>query len=189
MEELNFLLGFFNIIGSLLGIVLYTLGHKLIRIIYLFLGITFGFMLGYLIGFVINSSLLSFINGITLSIVFGFFNFFHYQYLKGVSLGILSLGLCFYFALILMGTVGFTSIIAVSIVISMVLAMINYKYEKMTTMLVTAWLGAILIIHNIFGLLININFSWLTAIIGLFVGVLGFCLQYFVICKRFPKQI
>ena len=192
MEELAFLLGLVNILEivlAIIGIVLYTLGHKLIRIVYLLLGVTFGFILGFLIGFVIQSTLLSYVNGVTLAIVFGFFNFFHYQYLKGVSLGILSLGLCFYFAIILSAVISFPIIIAVSGAFSVILAIVNYKYEKFVTIFVTTWLGAVLLIHNNFGVIIDVSSSWITAIASFFVGVLGFCFQYFVICKKFPKQV
>ncbi|MCL1996684.1 MAG: hypothetical protein FWG63_10805 [Defluviitaleaceae bacterium] len=192
MEVLAFLFGIASILEIILavtGVVLYILGHKLIRVVYLLLGVTFGFVLGFLIGFVIQSTLLSYINGITLAIVFGFFNFFHYQYLKGVSLGILSLGLCIYLALIASAVISFPIIIAVSGVVSMVLAIANYKYERVITIFITTWLGALLLVHNNFGIVIDVPSSWLTVVISFFVGIIGFCFQYFVVSRIFPKQV
>ena len=194
MPVIEFLENFIDIaewILSILGIVLFALGYKLARVIYLVLGVCFGFTLGFLVGFVVGSTALSVIIGLILGSVFGFFNFVHYHYVKGVSLGILASMLCLYMFLVILNYATFSLLIipAVSIVVSFALAVLSYRYEVITTMFVTAWLGAVFIVYAVLDVFVVLDFSLLTAFISLVVGMLGFALQYMVVHKKMPKQI
>ena len=194
MPILDFLVSFINIVEwilSFLGIVLFAVGYKFIRVIYLIIGVTFGFTLGYLVGFVVGSTALSIIVGLILATVFGFFNFVHYQYFKGFSLGIMALIVCVYIFLVILSYVTFSPmyVIVISGAASIGLAVLNYKYEVVTTMLITSWLGAIFILYAVLDVFVVLDFSIVTALISVLLGIVGMALQYFVVYKKAPKQI
>lgn len=174
---INFLIG-------IIGFILLIFGQKIIKVIYLVMGLVFGFLFGYFIGQFLNSTLLSFINGITLAIVLGFFNWVHYKYFKGFSLWILSFALFFYLSLIIIEQTSLLLLIAVPAILSICLALINYKFEVFVTSLITSWLGAILIIHNIGGLIFNLEYNTVVAIYSLILGIIGYFIQYSLFLRK-----
>lgn len=181
MFTLQFILNLLNtlsLILGILGIVLCFVGYKLIRITNMILGFLIGALIGYSIGFMFfMSQTMAFLLGGILGIIFAFFNFAYYKYLKGLFLGFL----CF----ILLQYTFLPSFIIFSIVISIVVTVLMYKYEKILTMVITSLLGSFLILYNI----ISINNGILLSIISIVLGMCGLFIQLKVIEKKYPGSI
>ena len=160
---------------GLLGVVLFFVGYRWIRWIYLILGITSGFVLGYFVGVVVNSMAIAMTLGLIFSIVFGFFSYFHYFYLKGISLGILGILSTF---LLMMNFTSFGHLIVglgVSIIVGALLAALVYKKEILVTTLVTSLLGALIGVN----IIIDMTPSPLAAFVALLLWGAGVWLQLF----------
>lgn len=181
MMTLQFILNLLNslsLIFSILGIVLCFTGYKLIRIINMLFGFSIGSIIGYFIGFIfIMSETMAFLLGGILGLIFAFFAFAYYKYLKGLFLGFL--------CLILLQYTFLPSFIIFSLVISIGVAVITYKYEKILTIVLTSLLGSFLILYNIIGL----NSGVLLSIISILLGICGLFIQLKIIEKRFPGCI
>jgi len=173
LEFISAFLEIARILFAMIGFVFFVGGYRFIKIINLVSGLVFGFLLGSVIGLVLQSNILGNTIAVLLGLIWAFFNFVHFKYLKGVSLGIFGFILVFYALAGLNLSVAL--IMAFIAFIGVVIA--NHKYESITTMVVTSLLGALLLVVNISGIDINLTM----VLISLLVGGLGFVLQYKVI--------
>ena len=184
---LGFVLGFFQLINfglAFLGIALFTVGHQFSKYIYPILTLIFGFTLGYLIGIMVESTLISWIIGVCLGSTLAFFNFAYHKYLHGIILAALTLVLSFYLFFSLLGLSSFGLwVLVICVLLAVVSAVLGYRYPRITTVIVTAWLGAIFILHNLMTFIFTVPFSWFTLLISFLLGLIGFCVQIFLISR------
>ncbi|MCL2610902.1 MAG: hypothetical protein FWE02_04405 [Defluviitaleaceae bacterium] len=184
MFNLNFIATLFAIIDILIIIVsiaFFLAGFKLIRIIHLMITGFIGFILGSLIGEVLEIELLSYIFGIGLALVFGYFCFMYHKYLKGLTLGILTFALFSYLGIVLFETLSVTLIVASTLTIAIVI--VNYLFERVTTVLFTALAGSVLLLERFssFDFLILLGISLGGAIIS--------SILQFLVLRKWPNYI
>lgn len=184
---LDFIYGFLTVIPYILGlfgVIFFFGGYRLIRPLYLILGVVSGFVLGYFVGFTINSLSVALTIGLIFSVVFGFFSYVHYDYLKGVSLGILSFFTALIYFLNFTGFGYVTVVLIISLIIALCLAVLVYPREVMVTTIVTALLGGVAF-TNVF---LDMDATPLTSVIALLIGCVGIWIQLFV-TERLLKRI
>lgn len=181
LHILNFILGF-------LGIVLFAFGYKSIRYVYTIITLAVGYALGFFIGVAVDSSLISVIMGIAISITLAFFNFVYYKYLRGFCIALLTLILSLY-VFASLDILGLNAVLVISIVITIAVAVLSYYYEYWTKIVITSWLGAVFVLHNIIGAFVNINFGWISVLLSTLLAIGGGVLQNWLISRYKSKVL
>lgn len=173
LHVFHFLLMFF-------GLLLFVAGYKGARYLNLLVAGFFGYTLGHLIGLVTDSTTISVVLGLSLGSSLGFFNFVYHRYLQGVKIMVLALLLFLYLGFSLGGITPavFIPILVVSLILALGLAGLSYRYNRVITTAVTAWFGAVLVVHNL--RFINIGFGWVAVAVSFGLGLLGFGLQWWL---------
>jgi len=188
-SQLQLILNVLNILSILLiifGLVFYFVGYKLIRVINLIVALLSGYFFGYFMGWVFfMSDTMGVLLGGLLGLIFAFFAFFYYKYLKGFMLG----GLAFIWGAFtifsVLNTVNIQLIFAVSLVPAICTFAGCYKYEKITTMLVTSLLGSTMLLHSFFG----ISGQFMVSLISILLGIGGLFFQLKIVYAKSPKII
>lgn len=187
MMTLQLILNVLSVLGfvfTIFGISFYFGGYKLTRITNMIMGFILGSVVGYFVGLVfLVSETMGFLLGGILGLIFSFFIFVYYKYLKGPCLGLLSFIGFFYITYSFLSSM--ILIILLSSLIAIITTFIAYRYEKVLTIVITSLLGSILILHNIIGLEVGL----VTSIFSIILAMGGCYIQSKVIGKKFPGRI
>jgi len=189
---LAFILNFLGIISFLLvffGLGLFVAGYKFSRYLNLLVAGFFGYMLGHLIGLVTDSTAVSVVLGLSLGSSLAFFNFVYHRYLQGVKIMVLGLLLFLYIGFSLGGlsTTIVIPLFVIALLIAIGLATLSYRYNREITTGVTAWFGAVLVVHNLPFVSVGFGFGAVGA--SLLLGGLGFALQWWLTTRYFLKPV
>ena len=186
MFDFNFISTIFfitELIAAILSVVFFLAGFKLIRVAHLVITAYVGFMLGFLIGYVLNIEIFSYLFGVGLALVFSYFCFMYHKYLKGLTLGILSFAL--FTSLALLMTDMFLVSFAIGLVITMLIVILNYLFERITTVIFTGFLGTFLILE----IVLDLDLDSLMLIGLILIGTaISFALQFLVL-RKWPNYI
>ena len=187
---LAFFLNFLHVINFLLvffGLFLFVVGYKFSRYLNLLVAGFFGYTLGHLIGLVTDNTTISVVLGLSLGSSLAFFNFVYHRYLQGVKIFVLALLLFLYIGFSLGGLNAalLMPVLVMSVLIALGLSGLSYRYNRIITTAVTAWFGAVLIIHNL--PLIHVGFGFGAVASSFLLGAAGFALQWLLTQRYFLK--
>lgn len=186
LELLRILLGFF-------GLLFFVAGYRFAPYLYLAISLIFGYTIGHFIGIIIDSQVLAFVLGVSLGSTLAFFNFAYYKHLRTISITLMALVVFMYSSISLVNNI-LTNLsnaviaIIISIILAIAAGVISHKLEIIATIIITSWLGAILILHNIIGFIFNIGFSWIAFLISFILAIGGFFLQSWLYIRAMDAQ-